>query len=134
MTSWIEAIVCVDILSQDFLSESGNFFLFVCCNKLRYVTMEARSGNSKWSHKSLQNLLLAIDTVAAVFVNISQPVHRKQRDAHERQPLQNSGLTPDGRRKLILRRSQSISIWHVPYLLLQPLFHYLKSLDFYPHN
>jgi hypothetical protein len=40
--------------------------------------MEARSGNGKWSHKSLEVFFFAIDTVAAVLVSILQLVHVKK--------------------------------------------------------
>ena len=76
---------------------------------------------SQWKHEEAtvnglinhyRIFLFAIDTVAAVFVNISQPVHRKQTEAHERHPMQKSGLMLDGGRKLFLQRNQSLSVWN----------------------
>ena len=84
MTSWIEAIVCFDILSYDFLSVSGNFVCVVTNLETSQWRHEAATVNGLINHYRIS--LFTIDTAAAVFVNISQPVHRKQTDAHEHHP------------------------------------------------
>ena len=122
MKSWIEAIVCFDILSQDFLSESGNFLCVVTNLDTSQWKHEVATVNGLINHYRI--FLFAIDTVAAVFVNTSQPVHRMLTDAHEGQPLQNRSLMPDGCQKLLLRHNQALSIWNVSCLLLQLLFQY----------